>query len=519
MYSALIIDDEQVFRNGLKSFLDWHDLGFSRVEDAVNGEQAVNMMMERHFDVVISDISMPGMDGLQLAQWINKTCPDTKVILLTAYAYFTYAQSAIQSGIIDYIVKSDPLEPLRNAIIKAIGIIERDGEERKRLIKLEKTIIEFRGDAQSKFLYDLLSGIAINDPQTDKRSGQLGVSLNRYCCVIFEPIGKARDNSIMKFILKYFHDNTNGYQLLLSNNHCCAIILLDDTQNVYEYIRQLLNTFANTLSSIVDCQIYAGISQIYLGIHNMEKAYRQAHDMLFSSNPDTPHIYAEDSQATDDGALAGNRYDKVLQSIQIGLKALRDEPLREFIHPHVAKLMQNESTLWRIATLQAIVSFILKNQGNSGLNANLNNYVDVFINLQHTNSEDEIVDLIVSLCSGKNEKANPLAYSQPILETVKFIHAHFSEDINLHMIAMHVHLNDSYLSRRYKQEVGENIISTITRLRIERACMLLESSDQTVSMIGYKVGYEDAAHFCNVFKKYMSASPSEYRSNDNMRQW
>lgn len=142
LYTVMIVDDEPIVRKGLISFIDWPQLECKIVYEATNGVEAFNKIAELSPDIIISDIKMPGMNGLELAEKIRQDFPSTKIILLTGYSDFYYAQAAIKHGVIDYILKASAIENISGAVEKAKKIIDAERTTKLQLQKLQNGIDE-----------------------------------------------------------------------------------------------------------------------------------------------------------------------------------------------------------------------------------------------------------------------------------------------------------------------------------------------------------------------------------------
>jgi two-component system, response regulator YesN len=142
MYKVMVVDDEPIVRKGLISFIDWSELECKIVYEASNGIEALNKAAELSPDIIITDIKMPGMSGLELTEKIYKDFPSTKLILLTGYSDFSYAQAAIRYGVVDYVVKASAIENISDAVKKAKKLINAERTINEKLEKLENMTIE-----------------------------------------------------------------------------------------------------------------------------------------------------------------------------------------------------------------------------------------------------------------------------------------------------------------------------------------------------------------------------------------
>ncbi|MFB9277335.1 helix-turn-helix domain-containing protein [Cohnella cellulosilytica] len=179
-YKVMIADDEPIIRDGLKSFIDWSSLGCEIVAIADNGLQARSLLNTLPVDIVLADIRMPGMSGIELAEFAQSRHPGVKLIILTGHAQFSYAQSAIKYGVVDFIVKSNPLEQVTEAVRKAIALIEREREQFRKVERLERQIDDDRREIRGKLLLDAIRRIVSDPGELKARAADLGLDLGRY---------------------------------------------------------------------------------------------------------------------------------------------------------------------------------------------------------------------------------------------------------------------------------------------------------------------------------------------------
>lgn len=509
MYSMLIVDDEAVFRSGMRHFLDWESMGFQTVCEAMNGEEAMRRMNDRTFDVVITDIRMPGMDGLALTEWIHKVYPDTRVILLTAYPDFAYAQSGLRYEIVDYVVKSNPLQALRGAVEKAVAQIEQTRRERDKLSRMELSLQTYLKDAKQKLLFDLASGMMTSAQQIREKARQMGVSLGTYCCVVLEaPLHETNDKAL-SFVQDALRQASGGYQFQTGRQHVCALVETDEASFPTQ-ITTLLRKIDDALQVITGCAIRAGISRPMRGLETVPDAYHQAHDMLFCSGDEERYVFAGQNQHTEAEQAGSAEADAWFAALWQEADTHPDETFAPYLEKAMAQLralLPNPAA--QNAVQQALLGHILHGGGQGEA---LSPYAQAaaFQRLQRTAEPGQVAALLAQQRQLTLAKRSA-QYTPSIQKAMRYIQAHYCHGISLRDIAEHVHLNSSYLSRKYKQETGENILYTINRMRIDKARTLLGEKEHAVSAIGLAVGFDDAAHFCNVFKRYEGLSPSEYR--------
>lgn len=409
MYQIMIVDDEPILRNGIKNFIDWKTLDCNVCCVAENGEDALRQFSGHKIDIVITDIKMPGIDGLELARRLAECSPKTKVIILTGYSDFSYAQRAIKYSVVDFVVKNNPAPKIREAVKKTILLIEKERQDTQFLGELEEIVNQSYDELKIKLFIDIINR-NIQDPKLIRqKADHLGLSLPDYRLAIIRIPDSPQETDfqqVRQSVLDFSLSSLHAYQpfaFTLSARTLCIMLFpvsgLDTNESLSNACRQI----CTTLLDLTGYSVRIGISSIHEDILTLYTAYGEA---------------------------------------------------------STVQRMQN----------RAGVQFLYENKD-------------------------------------ADRPDNPV-----VCQILAYIHAHYMEDITLCQIADAIHLNASYLSRFFKRHRSETVVSYITRYRIERSKELLLHSDARLYSIAIDVGFNDAAYFSNIFKKYTGYSPSEYKS-------
>ena len=186
MYNIMIVDDEPVLRKGLLSFVDWESLGCKVVCEASDGVDAKQKLNCGNIDIVITDIKMPCMDGIELSKYIYENFPGIKVIILTAFADFSYAQSAIKYNVVDFVIKTNPTEKIPEAVIKAKKLIIHQREKEDNLKQLESKLSNSMSEISENFFKDIINGIVIDKDIINSKTKEYSIILDNYFVVAYE---------------------------------------------------------------------------------------------------------------------------------------------------------------------------------------------------------------------------------------------------------------------------------------------------------------------------------------------
>ncbi|AUS97091.1 DNA-binding response regulator [Clostridium thermosuccinogenes] len=533
MYNVMIVDDEAVIRKGLQCFINWSALDCRLVCEASNGIEAIECLKNNDIDIVIADIRMPGLDGLELSKYIHDHYPSTKVIILTAFADFSYAQAAIKYYVVDFIVKTNPTEKIPEAIKKAKELIMRQKEKENQLKLLESKLRENTSEIQEKLIKDIINGIVFPPDLIGKKLAQNGIQLENFFIIVFEisdPSADYSENpeahnrfimSVKNFLGMAFKDY--HYHLFVMSKNILFIIV-SFTKGSASFCTQSLLVTCNEVLAMLDSfmkfTISIGISGMHKSPAEIPQAYNEALEASSSNfyNSNNVSVYASSAGESRKSAYVQMHKfnDAIVNHIQSGnLNAALED-----INKLFQKYRENKEPIEHIKVSSMLLcSLCFRLPANLNLNADLLNIneADIYKQIQQCKSIQSLLDLIVDVIKSisKLTSENKKQYSLIVREVNNFLHNNYNKNINLQSIADHVHVNSSYLSRLFKKETNMSIIDTLNKIRIEKAKQLLMDPRNKVFEVASEVGFDDPTYFTHVFAKYVGMSPKEYRDRSN----
>lgn len=533
MYKVMIVDDEPVIKKGLQCFIDWSILECEVVCEASNGLEAVELLGYYDVDIVVTDIRMPGMDGLALSDYVHQHFPQTKVIILTAFADFSYAQTAIQYEVVDFVVKTNPTEQIPRAIEKATLLLEKEREQKQKVRQLESKINDNLSEISEKFLREAVYGLISDEAGLFSRSSELGLQLEDYFAIYMEvkdipgPHGStgspANDHyrflaSIRQFLALAFGEHPS-YIMAMEKNTLLALVSMTGGNTAVS--TQALLTISNEILAMAEnfrqYHVNIGISLRHRDISTLSTAYLEAREALQGSfyNDNYVAVYIPHAnQALTPAAPPHHAAEQIAGHLQQGdsESAIRQldqllENYRSIKEPienvKVACLLISSYCFRLLSTSQPFAPEMEESQSA------------VYKQIQESKSIQLLADILGRLilsCS----RAVARSDRQPnyiVIECQKYIREHYNQNLSLQIIADHIHINSSYLSRLYKKVTGESIIDVINKYRIEMAKKLLRNPASKVFEVAEAVGIETPAYFTHVFSKYTGMSPKEYKLN------
>ncbi|KGJ50839.1 hypothetical protein KD33_02330 [Clostridium sp. NCR] len=489
MYKLYLLDDEPFILEGLKYIIDWEEYGFDVVGTSSNGEDGFNFIKNEDVDLIITDIMMPKMTGLELISNLKKINHNAKFIVLSAFQEFQYAKEAISMGAENYLTK--PID--EDELIQTIEEVKKKIEK----IKLEKVDTKiFKNDLILKLICN-----KNNDGVLDRLRLE-GVNLNykNLCVVILE---FAEGGNINNHILNHIDNLYYEYCVNLQNQ----ILIIMDNESVN---KDALRNLKDDLSSITNEQIYISRGKYVDSIDNLNCSYQSAKDIheykLVYPNISWIREYKEKSYNLENiDYIDFNHLKKLL------LNKDNKESLN-YIESIFSKLKNDENlTVKQIKTKSIEVFLNVYNYFNdSKIIKGLDLYLEKVINSVNLDQIQIELNNMIKHRQSKLEETDD-SISPIILKLLRNIEKNYSEDLNLKEISETYNINSIYLGQLFQKETGILFSDYLNNFRVNKAKNLLVETSLKAAEIGELVGYANKNYFYRKFKDIVGITPSEWR--------
>ncbi|MHB1392679.1 MAG: response regulator [Clostridia bacterium] len=526
MFKIMIVDDEPAIRKGLTSFIDWESFGCKISAVATDGVDAMEKLEKAEPDIVITDIKMPEMDGIELSKYIYNRHPHIKTIILTAYDDFDYSQSAIKYGVVDFVLKLTSTAKIIEAIEKAKTIIIKERESAARIKELEGELSEQIKEVQEHLILHLIKRIETDQDKILKRMDLLNIKLTHYCVAALtvdddntssRPHSSIRslNNLVSSMLTDYRH-----YIATVSINQLCLFIDLKSPIDYTDSIPKIFSIFSEMvyiMDNLEKTGVNIGISSNHDRIDEAADAYNEAILALTDRfyNIAKVHIYSgriDDSLDSSTMKLQ-KHFDAIIEHAKSGMFTETTSMLSDMFETFKSIHVPIETI--KSISLQLLVAIDRLTPNDMHLDIFISSSSnDRYLGIWNSKSAADIHEILeTSITDAIVSASNYTLTNNTIVKKVeKYILNHYSGDINLTIIAEHVHMNGSYLSRLYKKETGININEKISYIRIEKAKELLNSTDLKVYEVAEQVGIKNPTYFSILFKKCTGLYPNNYKS-------
>ena len=499
MMNILIADDEKIEREGIRYLLSL-EKGERRIFEAANGKQAMQILRTENIDMILTDIKMPVMDGLELARRAKELFPEIRIVIFSGYNDFTFAQEAIRYGVTDYILKPVDPDNFHEIIEKAEKNIRDRQAEENREIRRQNFL-------QQYFLQNYLYS---GKKEILEKAGEF-VDLDKWngwhCAILIETdtafFDTAEENfpgELQKELRRvFFYLNLNERQSLL---------LFQDVYCDYLLVAKHLYTFLKRNYMV---RIYLSVSRKFDGCECLPEILGQLEQQMEEKfyHPEK-HIFSCEEEELK--MVAGEVQDSQLMQM-ISEDISRKDTEQLWKHFECLKEKYSSNTQFSAMYIKFVFSNVIQElfQENQFADEHrLEQEIDRLYSCGNIMdilkvTEDNIREYEKFLERSMSESRNEVAAVK------NYIYQHYGEDLNLEMLAEKVYLSSGYLSFIFKKETGMNLNRFIKVFRMEKAGEFLHDTNMKVAQISEKVGFANVSYFCRSFREYYGCSPESYR--------
>jgi two-component system response regulator YesN len=521
LHKVFLVEDEIVAREGIRDNVDWKANGFEFCGEAPDGEIALPRLQASQPDVLITDIKMPFMDGLQLCRIVRERMPWVKIIILSGHDEFEYAQEAIKLGVTEYLLKPVSVQDLHNVLQKLASWIEQEREEQESLQKLRDQVEENRAILRERFLLKLVMG-AVSSAEAIEQSQWLGLDLIARC-YLAAVIKVELRNPSEQFDYYEYRQVQRIVSDLVGNNPDVFLLKKDLEElvllmkgNTPEYLQEERDFLIEQIGRRVQetrCKLTVGVGTPKQRLTDIHHSFVEAlvdvqnaiseHKIDSGKEADTAELLKVDKSAVEDYLRCGVKedFDDFFDAFirPLGETALRSYLIKNYIFMDLVVITARFVTELGGTIEQVIPEF--------------NHLETVLANIKTIEQTKEQAQKILSNALTFRDDQTDSQYVSMIQRAKEYIGAHYVDpSMSLGQVAAHVYLSPCHFSAVFSQETRRTFREYLTDLRIKKAKELLRTTTLKSREICYQVGYTDPHYFSYVFKKNTGLTPTEFRS-------
>lgn len=518
MYKVILVDDEELILEGLKKCISWDRHGFELIETFTDAGNALDFIQNKNVNVVITDIRMPGIDGLDLIGRISEKSKTIKTIILSGYNEFEYARKALMYGASAYILKPTDDESVYGALDKVKN--ELDREKNLGTASFWEGKLDLNKIVPENILRDLIFH------KTNTRPGILEdfleyrffyllvLSAGNYDLIQGETGDVLKECNPSGYLgqCKYIAVSHEQYEIVLF----ALMEQLENKQGIFALMKDIRENVCGTFGKAVPTGVWEGpLNRLSDLEHVFRKARKKLHYSFYAKEGllDIPDRMLEDNVSTSRLKEHANLQEAVERVI------LEDDEskIRDIIGNLISGLKKvyiPDSLLLQIpgAVLNEIMNSLDLHAGSEkrGKTANSGKQNTEYKLSTFDDLERCLADIVLfeksqhyDMYSGYEKAVTGLAK--------KYVEKNYETDIRLEDIARHLAISVSYFCQMFKQNTGTSFIQYLMDYRMAKAGELIKSTDLRVYEVAQKVGYADSRYFMKLFKKHFGVSPLEMR--------
>lgn len=506
MIKAIIVDDERIIRFGIASMISWNKLGIEFSGEASSGEEGLELFKKTMPDIVITDIRMSGMNGLEMITRIKQIKPEVKFVILSGYPDFSYAKEAIQLGASDYLLKSDLMpEDIESILQRMIEEIQ----ESEGISSVSKTI-EIPVETM---LSELCQGIRVLS-NTDISTSESALFDGGYCCLCIgiKKDGDEEQPEVRKKTLVKIEERIKsvlfGYNIMTCLLGDVLIVLVFSEISKQTEMKGLVDEWIRMMKNRGETLITVGKSRFNKGIDQIKVCYDQAclayNKRMFAGIGkliEYQELTANESERKRAGEIS---VDYELSKIEKYVEYSDSAKLLNCLDLLFEQLKQQEN--YDMVHMVCMELIVLLNKCASEHYSEEVMFERKQSIYQKYRSMEEISEIgswmkqeFFGILRKNGDRASGSKYV--VGDVQKYIEENYASDLTLLQLSEMVHLNKNYLGNLFRKETGQSINDYIIEIRMEKAKELLLHTQLTAKMIAERVGYEDERYFYKVFKK------------------
>jgi len=527
MLSVLLVDDDAVFRTRIKSMINWDEHGFIITSEARNGREAIKSIEACKPDIIITDINMPVINGIELIDYVSEFHKDVPVIALSAYNDFNYVRDSLRKGAFDYILKNQLNKESLLKTLKAASELSsgRLQDPAKPVVNNEKEIQEF--------LLLLLSGCISNREEIRSAIKRLDLEIleRDLAIAVMEPDNERLKNDLNEEEYYQFLYSVKSIMQESANLNSRAIISIIGRKRILvliprpekspfhfqDHCRRLLEIMQDNIFRFMNESVSFGLSNPCKDLFDLQQYYKRAAEVLESRRfqGETSFIAEVSTQKGYEQiiTLDNSAEQELYAAIHGKSDTAPDAVIQRIFDEYIEIGYSRDDILMVIAELLNIVIRELRSK-----NIPEEQIFDEKLSFHALNEQknlhllkDWFAAVYKRLDSYLKKSRQISQYSEITRRAIIYIEGNYFHRISLNDIAREVCVNSSYLSRLFKKDTGINVMDYLNKIRLEKSVQLMQESSLALKDIIYEVGIPSYNHFFKLFKKFYNVTPYEYR--------
>ncbi|MHB8063389.1 MAG: response regulator [Ruminiclostridium sp.] len=541
MYKVLIIDDESIIRKGLKNIINWKQIDCEVCADASDGIEGIELIKKYMPEIIITDICMPGLDGLSMIKQVNSIVPNSKIIILTGHRNFDYVQEAIKYGAFDFLLKPSKIEELTAILTKAVN--EFNDQKIKHLevnrfkLLFEQSIPVLR----EKLLCDIIYEINNNENEIMDKMRLFNIDIQDFVFVMIENDYDEKSTSTQYDKQLYQFGIVNCFEEIFAEKYEVLSIMLNSSrvgfiiQKIEEKepldiveVSEKCGYLQEVITNGFGFTVTIAISTNGISAKELPKKLKECLDSLeykkyIGNNSIIQYSDLNSFFRYDDYSTLDKYQKQLFESIKSGNVGIVKETVQNiFTYITTNNININYLKNFYYTTLTSINNIrisvlVIDVEKNSEENRDMASLLQLIEKCDSTEELNSLLEDVSIRIASRINNFNNKIQKITLRKAIDYIHEHYNEQVTLNEVAENIYVTTYYISRMFKKELGTNFVDYLNDIRIEKAKELLKDIKYKTYEVAELVGISSPHYFSKLFRKHAGITPSEYRESISLK--
>lgn len=529
MYRVLLVDDEALIREAISENTKWNDLGYELAGTCKNGKEAMEFIRQNPIDLLLTDICMPHMDGMELTKFVHEEHQEIKVVIISGYDEFEYAKKAVQYQVAEYILKPVTAMELSQTLLKVKEKLDDEQVKRQNMRKIRGAYVSNLPVLRGRFLNGLLQG---KSNRAEVKTKLIDYDIQLTGSQFMTAMVQGDDLSTFLGQKESYKSDLGHFAIYniteeIMNNHKCGVTFQDledrtilifcggktlekDALHICEEIQDTIYQYLKIKVTVGLGRMVDSLQELYSSFQSTKRALD--YKFLLGGNQ---IIYAGNLRESQDQLIVDAQ--KWASRIALAIKIKSEEEIKNHVNLFISSMRDAYITKNRsILYIQNVILSIMNEIDASSLDENcifnaerqlLNN---IYQKEHLADVGDDLIRFCMILADDIHDQKDSYCKKQAFL-AVDYIDKNLKDSgISLNSVCAYLNMSTSYFSSIFKAYTGETFIEALTKRRIEKAKQLFENTAMKSYEVADEVGYSDPHYFSVSFKKATGMTPTEY---------
>jgi two-component system response regulator YesN len=532
-YKIMIVDDEDEVRQGMMDLIPWSSLGYEFTGAASNGQEALDLCQQCRPDVIICDINMPIMDGLEFAEIVMKQMPQVKLIFLTGYDEFDYAQQAVKLNVDDFLLKPLTPDEMTQLLLRVKEDLDREIREKQDLQQIKLKLKESLPLLRERYLIQWVTG-RVPYKKVLKSLESVGVTIEQQYWTVFvlhiEPLPTQSfriDEELLTFAItnigeEWIKDSFDAGYVWVNAMDQPVFVISSRFTNVQESEVRFMNSadqIRKTLEKYLKVTVTVGAGRSTRP-ENLPVCYKEALRALEYRFllEESQVLFIKDLEQRKSEQQSSEQISFLIDRIVNRIKVASEVELTQWIEELFVEFRSSPLSveLYKVHLIELVILLSKSFYEHIGsMSKTEDGLLHPILHLLQYSTLTQMKQYIEEVClsivrgvAGQREHF----YEDVVEKAILFLNENYEDPhLSIQVICDHLHLSSSYFSLIFKKETGETFVEYVTGIRLEKARELLRTTTLKAYEIAERVGFNNIHYFSMVFKKVVGVAPSEYR--------